>query len=275
MIIQAQRNVDRVLVCDDGSDDMTGEIAERLGATVLRHDRNMGYGSALRTLFERSRMLNAEVTVTLDGDGQHDARSIPNLIKPIVRGEADIVIGSRFLDAQSKVPSYRKFGIDLITRFQEISSKIGITDSQSGFRAYSQKALSLLEPTECGMGAGAELLMKAHEKRLTVKEVSITVKHNVESPSTHNPVYHAMDVIASIIKHYSIRHPLLFYGVAGLCFIVMGLGFGFWALEIFARSKQFVTNITLISIGSLIIGALLIATAVILFTVITVVRESR
>jgi glycosyltransferase involved in cell wall biosynthesis len=275
VIIQAQKNVDGVIVCDDGSDDMTGEIAERLSAIVLRHDRRMGYGSALKTLFKRSRMLNADVMVTLDADGQHDARAIPNLIEPIVRGEADIVIGSRFLDNRSAIPAYRKFGIDMITRFQDITSKNGITDSQSGFRAYSRKALSLLEPTECGMGASAELMMKAHQNHLTVKEVPIIVKHDVEDPSTHNPIYHGMDVIGSIIKHYSIRHSLLFYGFPGMFFAMMGIGFGLWSLDAYAHSRQLNLSLTLISIGSLIIGALMIATAVILFTLVSVVRESR
>jgi len=275
VVIQAQKNVDGVIVCDDGSEDMTGEIAQRLGAIVLRHDRNMGYGSALRTLFRRSRLLNADVMVTLDADGQHDARVIPNLIAPIIQGEADITIGSRFLESSSAVPAYRKFGINMITRFQEISSKNGITDSQSGFRAYSKKALSLLEPTECGMGASAELMMKAHQNLLTVKEVPIIIKHDVENPSTLNPIYHGMDVIASIIKHYSIRHSLLFYGVPGLLLMLIGIGFGFWAWDIFSQTKQLVTNLTLISIGSLILGLLMFMTAILLFTLGSIVRESR
>ena len=275
VVIQAQKNVDGVIVCDDGSEDMTGEIAQRLGAIVLRHDRNMGYGSALRTLFRRSRLLNADVMVTLDADGQHDARIIPDLIKPIIEGEADIVIGSRFLENSSAVPAYRKFGINMITRFQEISSKNGITDSQSGFRAYGKKALSLLEPTECGMGASAELMMKAHQNRLTVKEVPITIKHDVEDPSTLNPIYHGMDVIASIIKHYSLRHSLLFYGVPGLFLAIMGIGFGLWSLDLFSQSGKLNLSVTLISLGSLILGAVLIGTAVTLFTLISVVKESR
>jgi glycosyltransferase involved in cell wall biosynthesis len=275
VIIQAQKSVDGVVVCDDGSDDMTSEIAERLGAIVLRHDRNMGYGSAMRTLFKRSRMLNADILVTLDGDGQHDARMIPSLVEPIIREEADIVIGSRFLKNSSDVPTYRKFGINMITRFQEIASKNGITDSQSGFRAYSKKALSLLEPTECGMGASAELLMKAHQNRLTTKEVPITIKHDVEHPSTHNPIYHGLDVIGSIIKHYSIQHSLLFYGAPGLFLILIGISFGFWALDIFSQTKILVTNLTLISIGSLILGLLMIMTAILLFTLTSVVKESR
>ncbi len=275
VIIQAQKNVDGVIVCDDGSEDMTGEIAERLGAIVVRHDRNLGYGSAMRTLFRRSRMLNADVMVTLDGDGQHDARMIPSLVEPIVQGEADIVIGSRFLEKASDMPAYRKFGVNMLTRFQEALSKNGITDSQSGFRAYSRKALSLLEPTEGGMGAGAELLMKAHQNGLAIKEVAITIKHCVEDPSTHNPIYHGMDVIGSMIKHYSIRHSLLFYGLPGLFFGIMGIVFGLWSLDLYAHYRQLNLSLTLISIGSLMIGTILIATSVILFTLVSVVRESR
>jgi len=97
VILKTEKNVDRVVVVDDGSSDLTAEVAERLGATVIRHKRNIGYGAALRSGFEHALKLNPKVVVTLDTDGQHDPNEIPNLVKPILEGKADVVIGSRFL----------------------------------------------------------------------------------------------------------------------------------------------------------------------------------
>lgn len=273
LVIQAQKHVDKVIVCDDGSKDTTAEIAERLGAIVVVHKRNLGYGAAISSLFRESRKLKADVVVTLDGDGQHDPNAIPFLIKPIVRGRADVIIGSRLLVDKPTIPAYRRLGIGIITALQKINSKHSLTDAQSGLRAYNRKALDLLEPFEYGMGASAEILMKAYENRLIVKEVPIKAEYNVENPSTHNPVYQALDVITSIIKYNSIRHPLLFYGLPGLSLALIGIGFGFWAFDIFSKTRQFTTNITLIAIGSLMSGLLLMTTAIILFTLTSLLRE--
>ncbi|MEM2687352.1 MAG: glycosyltransferase family 2 protein, partial [Thermoproteota archaeon] len=91
VVIRAMRHVDKVIVCDDGSTDLTGEIAEKLGAEVMRHERNQGYGAALSTLFEKAREINADILVMIDADGQHNPDDIPKLLTPIINGEADIV----------------------------------------------------------------------------------------------------------------------------------------------------------------------------------------
>ena len=96
VVLQAQRHVDSVLVCDDGSEDLTTEIAERLGATVMRHERNLGKGAALKSLFEMALEVNADVVVTLDADGKHNPSEIPLFISQVLDGDADIVLGSRY-----------------------------------------------------------------------------------------------------------------------------------------------------------------------------------
>lgn len=275
VVLQTQNYVDRVMVCDDGSTDMTAEIAERLGAVVIRHSRNLGYGAALNTLFSEAVKLNPSCIVTIDADGQHDPSYIPHLVEPIVRGEADIVIGSRFLSRESSVPRYRRLGIKLITGIVKRTSYPQITDAQSGFRAYSRKALEVLGLTEPGMGVSAEILMKAREKNLRIMEKPITINYNVEKPSKQNPLHHAIDVIVSIVKHYSIMHPLTFYGVPGLIMVLISMFFGVWALEIYRVEGRLVVNLALITIGSLLIGLLLIVTGVLLFTLISIVRELK
>jgi len=97
VVLESQRFADKVVVCDDGSSDMTAEIAERLGADVARHERNLGYGAAIQSLFRRARELGADVLVTLDTDGQHDPSEVSDVVKPIVEGKADVVVGSWFV----------------------------------------------------------------------------------------------------------------------------------------------------------------------------------
>jgi len=131
VVLQAQRYVDRVVVCDDGSNDLTAAIAERLGAYVVRHERNLGYGAAVQCLFRRVRELGADVLVTLDGDGQHDPREISNVVKPVVDGVADVVIGSRFVDKRLAytMPWYRRAGVKFITKLVNNSGKHGVKGS--------------------------------------------------------------------------------------------------------------------------------------------------
>jgi len=106
--------VDAVVVCDDGSSDLTADIAEISGANVVRHGKNEGKGAALRSLLEKAKELNADIVVTLDGDDQHDPSDIPKLLEPILRDEAEIAIGSRFLGENTEMPFYRKFGSKIL-----------------------------------------------------------------------------------------------------------------------------------------------------------------
>src|SRR5690606_24822477 len=125
--------------------------------------------------------------------------------------------GSRFLNDQDRkrVPGYRSFGIRTITKFAQLTSYSNITDAQSGFRAYSKNAISKIDLSEEGMAVSTEILMRAGEKNLLIKEVPITVRYDVEDSSTHNPVFHGLSVLGAIIRFVSLRHPLAFYGLPG------------------------------------------------------------
>ena len=270
VILGVRPHVEKIIVCDDGSHDMTSEIAEALGAKVVRHERNLGYGSALSTLFESARKENAGIMVMIDGDGQHDPNDIPRLIGPIIEGGADVVIGSRFLDSSDGVPGYRKLGIKLITGATNAISKQGISDSQSGFRAYSARALNQIFPSEMGMGASVEILMKATEKGLSVTEIPIRIRYDAKA--ARNPVYHGLDVILSPVKHLSIRHPLLFYGAPGFILFVLGLGFGLWTLDILGSSGRLPSGPALAAVAGVTIGVVLMSTGIILWIMVTVIK---
>jgi len=277
IVVRARRHVDEVVVVDDGSNDDTGLIAEGLGVIVVRHEKNLGYGGALRSCFSAARDLRADILVTIDADGQHNPDQIPELVQPIKDESADLVLGSRFAGSlsQSEAPAYRETGMKLLTKLAEATSGARFSDAQSGFRAYGRDAIERIEPTEQGMGASVEILMKAVEQNLRIVEAPITVGYKGLRTSTHNPLYHGLDVAASIVKFTSVRHPLLFYGGLALVAFTLSIAFGGWALEIYAREGRLVTNLALISFGSGLVGVLAFFTAAILFALASSRAESR
>lgn len=136
VLVRIKNYVDTILVCDDGSTDLTKEIAESLGAIVISHEENLGYGSALRTLFHSAIELDADIIVTIDSDSQHAPSEIPKLVNKLIESNLDIVIGSRFLDdSQETIPTWRKTGIQVINAF----SGVNVSDTQSGFRVYKKR----------------------------------------------------------------------------------------------------------------------------------------
>ena len=115
IILQLKKKYELIIVCDDGSSDLTAAIAEKMGALVVKHEKNLGYGGAIRSLFSKACELECDIFVTFDSDGQHVVSEIENIIEPIQKNEADIVIGSRFLGSTKDLPKYRKIGIKTIT----------------------------------------------------------------------------------------------------------------------------------------------------------------
>jgi len=271
VILGAQKFANVVVVCDDGSSDLTGAIAKRLGAEVVKHERNLGYGAAIKSLFTRARELGATVLVTLDADGQHDPKEIPNVVKPIVEGTADVVIGSRFVDCRGaeEMPFYRRIGIQLITKLVNGSSKNGFSDAQSGFRAYNSKALERLSFFEAGMGASVEILLEARKHDLKIGEVPSSCKyHNGEvDTSTENPVRHGMGVIMFIIRLIVEERPLMFLGIPGLFSLIAGISFGVWMLQLYATKQLIETNVALASLAFILIGFFLLSSAITLYAI--------
>jgi len=270
IVLRAQNVVDKVVVCDDGSKDLTAKIAKKMGAEVIKHKKNLGYGAALESLFLRGRELNADILVTLDGDGQHDPHEIPDVIKPIVNGSADVVIGSRFIEDNGKnMPFHRRFGTKVITRLTVGSSKNGVGDAQSGFRAYSQEALKRLFFVEKGMGASVELLKEARRKDLKICEVSCSCKYDNGdvSTSTHHPMKHGAGVILSLIRCIIDEKPLQLLGIPGFMFLMVAAVFSVWLLQIYAIESVIETNIALASLSFAIIGFFMLSSGITLYAI--------
>ena len=273
VVMLAQKHVDMVVVCDDGSKDLTTDIAQRLGATVIRHDENLGYGAAIQSLFKKAKDLDADVTVTLDADGQHDPRQIPRFIQPILDGEADIVLGSRFLGGHNDAPAYRRFGIKLITKLSKRSRKF--SDALCGFRAYSRKAVENLNLNETGMGVSAEILLETEERGLRVSEIPVRVRYKGLDTSTHNWLRHGASVIMSIVRIVVEEKPLFYLGIPGAVFLFAGTLFGSWMLQIYASRGYIETNIALASIAFVLIGLFVIFTAITLYAISRLARKQK
>ena len=128
VIKKALPYVDKVIVCDDGSSDNTATLAKKAGAIVVSHKTNLGYGAAISTLFDYCRKNNADIMVTLDGDGQHNPDQIPDLINVILKHNVDVVIGSRSLRDDNDLPGYRKTGIKIITSTINSTTNLKVSD---------------------------------------------------------------------------------------------------------------------------------------------------
>jgi len=274
IIVKLKKMVDQILVCDDGSTDSTCAIAESLGAIVINHPKNLGYGSAIRSIFLKAKEINAEVLVTIDADGQHKIEDVKKVIKPIVDGQADISIGSRFLEEGDNSPKYRKLGIKIITKVTNSSLSEKITDAQSGFRAYNNKVLQSLTPSDTGMGISTEILIKSSNLGLKIAEVPTEIQYEGET-SSQNPVSHGTEVLMSTLKYISIERPLRFYGIPSIIFFVIGLTFTFLSIQYYAEIGRLNTNLIIIAAGTLLIGTILSVTAVLLYSLVSVVREGK
>jgi glycosyltransferase involved in cell wall biosynthesis len=274
IIITLKKITKDIIVCDDGSSDLTREIAEGLGAKVISHTKNMGYGEAIKSIFNEAKKKESDILVTFDADGQHRPEDIMSITKPIIDQQAEVVIGSRFLKNETNMPKYREIGVKILTKVTNMSIKENLTDSQSGLRAYQKKVLQNINLTDSGMGISTEILIKSHQKEFRIVEVPIQILYG-KNTSTHNPVSHGTSVLLSTIKYTSIQHPLKFYGIPAVIFLLVGMSFMIWTFQIYAEETRVITNIVLVGIGTLLLGAVLMISAILLYSLVSVVQDNR
>jgi len=200
-----------VLVIDDGSTDRTGEEASKSGAGVISHPFNLGYGTALQTGYRYALARGYDRLVQMDGDGQHDPSCIGDLIAPIEKGEADIVIGSRFLKRGGISPAHPPFRAPLIRRlgmafFRTVTSLIigqKITDSTSGYQAMNRRVLEWVSGEKFPFDfPDADVIIMLHRAGFRIKEVPVRMFESQNRKSMHSgwkPLYYVFKMLLSIL----------------------------------------------------------------------------
>jgi len=255
-----------VLVVDDGSSDRTAELAREAGATVERHVENRGKAEAVNTAFRWARRNAVECLVLMDGDAQHDPQEIERLIAPIVQGDADLVIGSRFLDtSDGSIPPMRRVGQVTMTKLTNLSSGAAVTDSQSGYRAFSRKSIQSLVFASSGFSVEVEMQFQARDLDLEVVEVPIAATY--VDPPKRNVLSHGFQVLDGILRLVGVRRPLFFFGYPGLISLVMGVLLGAYVTYVQQTYSELAIGYGLITVLLLLIGLLSVFTAVILHSI--------
>jgi len=258
---------------DDGSSDRTAEVAALAGAEVLHHSQNRGKGAALKTGFES---LNDDtVIVTIDTDGQHDPADIPRLVQPILRGEADIVNGSRYLNGnKNDTPFYRRLGQVILDKATNANSGLEITDSQSGFRAFSGHTKNVFCFKQNGLAIESEMMADAAQVGLRIKEIEIGVRYDVDGSSEH-PLKHGFVVLAKVLHHMELRRPLYYFTLPGFLMVAMGTGMGLEFLRTFYLGGSLSFGPTLAMMLITIIGAFMTMTGIMLHTISMIIVDSN
>jgi len=271
VVIKTRKYVDRVIVIDDGSTDATAEVAEAAGAQVIRHKKNQGKGVAIRSAFEWAKEVGCRALVLLDGDGQHEPADIPTLLRPVLEGEADMVVGSRFLTRSSNIPRYRRIGQHLLTLVTNLGSRVRLSDSQSGFRAFSCKAINDMSFAEGGLSVESEMQFSVSRSGLKVAEVPIGVSY--VDKEKRSPIAHGLSVLSRVLVLFSLRQPLLLFGLPGLALLVGGLVLGARVLAVYGNTHELAVGNGMITILLCLAGLLALFTALMLQAMKELLRE--
>lgn len=274
IVEEARRYADSVLVVDDGSADETSERADEAGASVVEHDRNKGYGAALKTVFREANQWNPDHLVVIDGDGQHDVSDVPKLVSVQREEGANLVIGSRFGDGDSNgMASYRRFGLEAINLSTNVCLKLLgsqglIRDTQSGFRAYDSKVVETLAADDTigeGMSASLDIVFHVLRHGYDIQEVGTTIDYDVDDASTQNPLSHGYGLVGGIMETIGHERPLSTLGVPGFVCTFLGFGFGYWTITNYFVSGSFPVGLGVTTALFVLVGLLTCFTAVILY----------
>lgn len=194
-----------VVVVDDGSTDATWEVARNHGALTLRHAVNRGQGAALQTGIVFALRRGADVIVTFDADGQHQVSDLPRLIAPILDGQCDVVLGSRFLGGDAQVPPRRRLLLRLATWFTRLASRLTVTDAHNGLRAFSRRAAERIDIRLDRMAHASELMDQIRVSGLPWREVAVTVRYTEYSLRKGQTSRSALKILAHYLLGKVVR----------------------------------------------------------------------
>jgi glycosyltransferase involved in cell wall biosynthesis len=265
VVLKARKFAGQVIVVDDGSTDATAEVARDAGATVVQHRQNRGKGAALTTAFNLAQKHQPDVVVMLDADGQHRPEELAQVIDPVLQGDADIVVGSRYLTGDCDVPKHRIWGHWAFNTLTNLISGVSSSDSQSGFRAFSPHALGTLSIHSDGFSVESEMQFIAKQNHLRLVEVPVTIRYT-DKPK--RPVMaHGLRVLNGVLRLVGQYRPLLFFGVPGMVVLLSGFGMGMLVVNIYNRMQQLAVGYAMLSVLLTLVGMLSLSTGIILHSV--------
>jgi glycosyltransferase involved in cell wall biosynthesis len=273
VVLRSRKFASIVLVIDDGSTDATAEIARQAGAEVVHYEQNTGKGMALSTGFEYAMRYNPDVVVTIDADGQHRPEELPLIIQPILDGKADIVIGSRYLEKTSAVPRHRIWGHRFFNMVTSTASGVSTSDSQSGYRAFSPRALPVLVFHSNGFSVESEMQFIARQNGLNLFEVPITIRYT--DPPKRSVMAHGLSVLNGVMRMVGQYRPLLFFALPGAILLAAGLIWGIMVVNIYTRTQTLAVGYAMVSVLLTIIGMLGLSTGIILHSVRGLILEQN
>lgn len=273
IILRARRHAQEIIVVDDGSTDKTSEVAELAGAKVIRHPTNLGKGAALRSGFDAVK--DAQVIVTIDADAQHDPDEIPQLVAPILEGRADVVNGSRYINRKDEnTPSYRRVGQKVLDTASNLSSGLKITDTQSGFRAFSTKSIPYFRFKSSGFGVESEMLMDASQAGLRIEEVEIGVRYDVDG-STQHPLSHGVRVLFHILQDMELQRPLYYFTLPGIIIVIVGTSLTLIFLRDYLTGTSISMGPTIVAVMLTLFGTFMMFTGIILDSMSRMLIQNR
>lgn len=275
VVLRTRKYVNKVIVVDDGSSDLTAEVAELAGAEVIKLDHNTGKAYTILLGLRRARENGCTVAVMLDSDGQHDPREIQRVAGLVSAGKADLVIGSRFLEKKGGIPAYRQVGQKILDLFTNIGAKSQVTDSQSGFRALSCKALDNLDFKSDGYNIESDMISHFSAIGLSIMEVPISVNYDVPNKHKKHPLTHGAGVLTRLVNLIGYRRPLLLFGVPGTLSVIGGLLAGFYSFSEYSASSKFPYAMSMVSMLLLIMGMLMVIAGLLLNTLLMMMKEHR
>jgi glycosyltransferase involved in cell wall biosynthesis len=220
-------NVDKVevLVIDDGSTDKTVDNAIQAGVDkIVSHKTNMGVGAAFMTGIRNAISMNADIVVTVDGDGEANTDEIPELIDPIINKQFDVVIGQRFL---KNIPSnYSKknlIGNKIFTKIVSFVAGHKFSDTQSGYRAYSKDAISDISVVNA-FTYTQEVLLDLHFKGYKIGDVPISFTYRNDSKQTRSLTRYTLRALSIITRSLIFHRPIMAFGLFGAFLAGVGIG---------------------------------------------------
>ncbi len=265
-----RRPVD-ILVVDDGSSDDTAEIARAAGAEVLRLPANQGKGAALNAGLSHIRQTAPDAIVIIDADGQHLPDELERVVQPILAGQADIVIGSRYLDGTSNTPSHRKAGHKVMNFLTGAFSGVKASDSQSGYRAFSPRAYQALTFTSSDFSVESEMQFLASQHNLRMIDVPVTIQYL--DKEKRSPWRQGATVLTGILRLTAQYRPLLYFSMPGLVSLLAGLIWGLIVIERYRIYGQLAIGYAMICVLLCLIGLSLFSTGITLHSIRALFQE--